>query len=61
MRDRENTPIPPGFYVRHIPARTAKGAYKPKAGAIMGATSPRATAMPLGRRDVLRTVALKGW
>jgi hypothetical protein len=57
---RENTPIPPKFFVRHIPAKVARGAYKPKGNAIMGGTSPKWSGMAPAT-NVLRTVALKGW
>ena len=57
---RENTPIPPKFHVRRIPAKVARGAYKPKGNAIMGGTSPKWSGITPAS-NVLRTVALKGW
>jgi len=48
---KANTVIPAGFPVSYLPARVAKGAYKPKGNAIVGATSPRETAMPTMRRS----------
>lgn len=57
---RENTIVPPSFFVRHIPAATARGAHKRKGNAIMGSNSPKWSAITPAT-NVLRTVALKGW
>lgn len=57
---RENVSVPTGFFIRHIPAGTARNAHKRKGNAIVGSTSPRATGIA-SASNVIRTVALKGW
>ena len=58
--NRENTSLPSGFFVRHLPAKTARGAHKPKGNAIMGGNSPKWSGMTPAS-NVIRTVAAKGW
>ena len=57
---RENVVIPSGLFIRHIPAKVARGAHKPKGNAIMGGNSPKWSGMTPAS-NVVRTLAAKGW
>ena len=57
---RENVVIPSGLFIRHIPAKVARGAHKPKGNAIVGSNSWRVDAMRPAS-NVVRTLAAKGW